>query len=244
MPRHHSEPGSAIRFGDWKFIDYYLDGRQELYDSVNDPHMIRNVIDDPQYVDVVKTMRKRLHDWMLETRDLGMLEETETLQRAKSHDSHWDLGQSLKNYKRILETADLMVQGKAAVPQLLARVKDPDSAVRFWAVLGLVVLQSDDAKVVAALQAAVKDKSVSVGITAADGLFNLGRYEDGLPAIIAALKHPVPAARIRASCVLDTQPPSANPKLQPVIPALKDAASKLNVKKMRGIPYGLNEPFQ
>ncbi|MBP86363.1 MAG: hypothetical protein CMJ64_06570 [Planctomycetaceae bacterium] len=132
MPRHHSEPGSAaIRFGDWKFIEYYLDGRQELYDSVNDPHMIRNVIDDPQYVDVVKTMRKRLHDWMLETRDLGMLEETETLQRAKSHDSHWDLGQSLKNYKRILETADLMVQGKAAGPQLLARVKDPDSAVRF-----------------------------------------------------------------------------------------------------------------
>jgi len=62
--------------------------------------------------------------------------------------------------------------------------------------------------------------------------------------IIAALNHPIPAAQVRASCVLDTQPPVANPKLQPALPALRAAASKLNVKKMPGIPYGLNEPFQ
>jgi N-sulfoglucosamine sulfohydrolase len=217
---------------------------EELYDSENDPHMINNVIDDPQYVDVVIRMRKRLRQWMLETRDLGILDETETLKRAKAHASHWELGQSLDNYKRIIATADLPVQGKAAVPELLDRVNDPDSAVRFWAVLGLVALQSDDAKVIAAFKAATKDESISVGITAADGLFNLGHYEDGLPAIIAALKHPIPAARIRASCILDTQPPSANPKLQVALPALREAVSKLNVKRMRGIPYGLNEPFK
>ncbi|MGI9626668.1 MAG: HEAT repeat domain-containing protein, partial [Longimicrobiales bacterium] len=194
--------------------------------------------------EVVKRMRGRLRDWMLETRDLGLLDETETLQRAASHKSHWDLGQSLKNYERILDTANLQVRGKTARAELLARADDPDAAVRFWAVLGLVALRSDDAKVIAALQAATKDESVSVRITAADGLFNLGRYEDGLPAIIAALGHPIPAARIRASCVLDTQPPSANPKLQPAIAALKDAASKVNVKKMSGIPYGLNQPFE
>ena len=217
---------------------------EELYDSENDPHMIHNVIDDPQYADVVKRMRKQLHDWMLETRDLGILEETETLQRAASHDSHWNLGQSLKNYERMLETADLQVQGKAAATELLARAKDRDSPVRFWAVLGLVALQSDDAEVVSTLQAATNDESVSVRISAADGLFNLGRYEDGLPAIIAALNHPLPSARVRASCILDTQPPEANEKLQPAIAALRDAASKVDVKKLPGIPYGLNQPFE
>jgi hypothetical protein len=110
--------------------------------------------------------------------------------------------------------------------------------------LGLVTLRSDAAEVVAALRAATKDESVSVRITAADGLFNLGRYEDGLPARIAALDHAVPASRIRASGVLDTQPPSANEKLQPAIAALRDAASKVNVKKLPGIPYGLNQPFE
>ena len=241
---------------------------EELYDCENDPHMINNVIDDPQYADVVKGMRKRLHDWMLETRDLGILDETEILQRvseaelAKSFGmsseqpkalaasatsetiSHWDLGQSLDHYERVLETADLPVQGNAAAAELLARVNDSDSAVRYWAVLGLVALQSDDAEVVDALMAATKDESISVRITAADGLFNLGRYEDGLPAIIAALKHPLPSARVRASGILDTQPPAANENLQPAIAALRNAASEINVKKLRGIPYGLNEPFK
>ena len=217
---------------------------EELYDSENDPHMINNVIDDPQYAHVVNSMRKQLRDWMLETRDLGLLDETETPRRAKAHASHWELGQSLDNYKRMLETVDLPVQGKAAVPELLARANDPDSAVRFWAVVGLVALQSDDAKAVAALKDATKDESISVGITAADGLFNLGYYDHGLPAIIAGLHHPNPAAQVRASCILDTQPPSANPKLQPALAALRDTASKLNVKRMRGIPYGLNEPFK
>ena len=216
---------------------------EELYDSKNDPHHIHNVIDDPRYAGIVGKMRKRLRDWTLETRDLGLLDETEILQRAASHASHFELAQSIDNYERILETADLMVQGKAAVDELIARTKDADSAVRFWAAIGLVALRSDDAKVVPALQSAAKDKSISVRITAADGLFNLGRYEDGLPAIIAALNHPIPSARVRASCILDTQPTSANAKLQPVIPALKKAAAELNVKKIRGIPYGLNQPF-
>ena len=205
--------------------------------------MIHNVIDDPQFADVVKRMRGQLRDWMLETRDLGLLEETETLQRASSHDSHWDLGQSLDNYERILETADLPHNANA-IPEMVARTKDPDSAVRFWAVLSLVALHSDNTEVVSALQAATRDESVSVRITAADGLFNLGRYEDGLPAIIAALDHPVPAARVRASCVLNTQPPSANGKLQPAIAALRAAATEVEVKKLPGIPYGLNQPFE
>ena len=44
--------------------------------------------------------------------------------------------------------------------------------------------------------------------------------------------------------MLDTQPPSAGKRLQPAVAALKDAASELNIKKLRGIPYGLNQPFE
>jgi len=36
LPRHHAEPGSAIRIGDWKLIQYYEDGRQELYNLKRD----------------------------------------------------------------------------------------------------------------------------------------------------------------------------------------------------------------
>lgn len=216
---------------------------EELYDSHNDPHMIHNVLEDPKYAEVVSKMRGRLYDWMLETRDLGLLDETETLARAKAHPSHWDLGQAIQNFPEILETANLMTAGASAVPELLECAINEDPAIRFWAVLGLANLRSSNPNVHAALKVAAKDESISVAIAAADGLFNLGLYEDGLPAILSALRHPVPAARIRASCILDTQPPSANPHLQAAIPVLQEARKKLNVKGMRGIPYGLNQPF-
>jgi len=36
LPRHSAVPGSAIRVGDWKFLQYYEDGRQELYNLKDD----------------------------------------------------------------------------------------------------------------------------------------------------------------------------------------------------------------
>ena len=214
---------------------------EELYDSESDPHMTNNVADDPRYADVVKRMRGQLHDWMLETRDLGLLDETELIERAEGNGSPWDLGQSLQNYEQILDTAQLQVRGKAATAELLTRAKDPDAAVRFWAVLGLVASQSDEAEVIAGLQSASKDKSVSVRITAAEGLFNLGRYEEGLPALIAALEHPLITAQVRAGCVLDTQPPEANAKLRPAIKPLKQAVQRF---KQEGRFGGTNNPFK
>ena len=226
---------------------------EELYDSEHDPHMVHNVIADPEYIEVVQKMRRRLQEWMLDTRDLGLLDETEILKRvsataratgSRSFPSHWALGRSLENYERILETANLQVPRQAGIHELLVRTRDADAAVRFWAVLGLVALQSDDSRIVSALETATQDASMSVRITAAEGLFNLGRYEDGLLAIIAALEYPIISARIRASCILDTQPPTANDKLQPAITALKNAAAEVDVKKLPGIPYGLNTPFE
>ena len=216
---------------------------EELYDSEGDPHMVRNVAADPKYANVLKRMRTQLHDWMLKSHDLGILEEAELVQRTKGAASPWDLGQSLKNYEQILDTANLQLQGKAAIPELLARAKDPDSAVRFWAVLGLVTSRSSDAKVVSGLKSALQDKSVSVRITAAEGLFNLGRCEEGLPVLIEALNHPIRHAQIRAVGVLDSQPPEASEKLQPAIEPLQQAVER-NKNNKSVMPFGLNFPLK
>jgi len=216
---------------------------EELYDCEGDPDMVKNVASDPKYADVLKRMRAQLHYWMLETRDLGILEEAQMVERAKGSASPWDLGQSLKNYERILDTANQQLQGKAAAAELLSRAKDPDSAVRFWAVLGLAAGRSGDAQVVSGLKSALRDKSVSVRITAAEGLFNLGHYEEGLPVLIEALHDPAAPAQIRAAGVLDSQPPEANAALQPAIEALQQASRRTDVKRLPGIPYGLNDPF-
>ena len=104
--------------------------------------MIKDVSGDPAYAEVLETMRKRLSTWMIETRDLGVLEETLLHQRAKGKSAHWEVGDEMDDatYTRILETANLQVQGEKAIDELTKRCDDPEPAVRFWAVLGLSVV--------------------------------------------------------------------------------------------------------
>jgi len=127
-----------------------------------------------------------------------------------------------------------------AVPELLARVNDSDSALRFWAVLGLVTSRSGDAEVVSGLKSALQDDSVSVRITAAEGLFNLGRHEEGLPVLIAALNHPIRHAQVRAAGVLDSQPPEATRRLRTAIAPLQRAVRRYRLD----MQFGLNYPFK
>ena len=219
---------------------------EELYDSDNDPHMVRDVASDPEYAEVLQRMRGRLGEWMLETRDLGLLDEAEMLEREKGAASPWDLGQALENYERILDTANLQLQGRAAVPELISRTQDPDSAVRFWAALGLAVAGQFSgpetvSSVVPALEAALEDESVSVRLSAAEGLFNLGRYKTGLPILIEALDHPSVDAQIRAGCILDSQPPTANQELQPAIGPLQRTVDRFEQQPRFG---STNNPFQ
>ena len=219
---------------------------EELYDSESDPHMVIDVAGNPKYADVLKRMRGQLHDWMLETRDLGLLDETEMLELNKQESSLWDLGRSLTNYARIHETANLQLQRQEAIPELVARTRDPDAAVRFWAVLGLAVAWQSGgpgtaSSVEPALEAALRDESVSVRITAAEGLLNLGRYSKGLPVLLEALNHPSVDARIRVGCILDSQPPEANEHLQSAIGPLQRTVARFE-QQMRFGP--INNPFK
>jgi len=221
---------------------------EELYDSKNDPHMVRNVAGDPKYAKILKRMRRQLRDWMLETRDLGIVEEAELHKRAIGKSAHWEVGQSLNNYERILDTANLQLKGRKAIGELIARCKDADPAVRFWGVLGLAVItQTADLKTVSSivpfLKAALQDDSVSIRLTAAEGLCNLGHYQDAVSILSKALTCPSPSAQVRSACILDSQPPEASQALQPAIEPLQAAAAKTNISKLGGIPYGLNDPF-
>lgn len=63
-PHYHpggATPYSAIRAGDWKLIQYYEDGRHELFDLAQDPGESRNLASEqPQRV---MALARRLADW-------------------------------------------------------------------------------------------------------------------------------------------------------------------------------------
>ena len=195
---------------------------EELYDGAADPWFVDDLVPAGEHAGVVDEMRRQLYDWMIAHRDLGLIDEPELHKRAAGGPP-WLVGQQCGNYEDILDTADLSRRGAGQRAELLRRLADADSAIRFWAVTGLVVLRCDDQAVVDAFTAALDDPAVSVRIAAADGLFRLRRYAAGLPALIAALEHPLPVTRGRSANVLDSQPPSAAPHLQPALEPLRNA---------------------
>ena len=136
-------------------------------------------------------MRGQIYEWMIEHRDLGLIDEPELHERAAG-EPLWLVGQRCDNYAAILDAADLSRRGPAQRGELLRRLADGDSAIRFWAVTGLVILECADQTVVDAFTRALDDPAVSVRSAAADGLFRLHRYAAGL-----AAAHPrAPARRL------------------------------------------------
>ena len=199
---------------------------EELYDGASDPWFVDDLVPAGKHEELAAQMRGQLYDWMIEHRDLGLIDEPELHERAAGGPL-WLVGRQCDNYEAILDTADLSRRGAGQRAELLRRLADADSAIRFWAVTGLVILQCSDQAVVDALTAALDDPAVSVRIAAADGLFRLRRYAAGLPALIAALEHPLPVTRGHAANVLDSQPPSAAPHLRPALEPLRRAIDEL-----------------
>ena len=54
---------------------------EELYDTLEDPHEVRNLAADPRHADRLAEMRDALDEWLLESGDLGLVEESELARR-------------------------------------------------------------------------------------------------------------------------------------------------------------------
>ena len=58
-----------VRTKDWKYVHDPMGDKDELYDLVNDPWELRNVVDDAKHRDVLADLRSRLTDWSIRTED-------------------------------------------------------------------------------------------------------------------------------------------------------------------------------
>ena len=147
---------------------------EELYDTWEDPDNVINLIDDPKYAEIAKELKRELVRWQKEVRDLGLLPECERAMRAK------DLGITLCELAKdpkaydldaYLETSDLALQGDAKnFAQLKQFLQSKDSGVRYWGVIGLLLLDQKPTQVIKELGKLLTDKSHSVRAMAAYAL--------------------------------------------------------------------------
>jgi uncharacterized sulfatase len=164
---------------------------EELYDLQTDPDEVKNLAPSPLHQDVLKRMRRALQEHLLTVRDVGFLPEDEIHTRSQGS-TPYTMGHDPRRYplERILPAAELATSPLAgATPQLRRWLQDEDSAVRYWAAMGLLIRGAsairsarDD------LRTALSDPSPSVRVIAAEALGKFGDADDANKALSLLLE--------------------------------------------------------
>lgn len=164
---------------------------EELYDLTTDPDEVKNLAASPQHQEVLAKFRVAQASLALRILDVGLLPEGEIHSRSVGS-APYTMGHDDAKFPfvRIHNTANLASNLKPdALPQLRQALADPDSAVRYWAALGVLMRGKDAVTAARAdLQKALADASPFVRIPAAQALAQHGEQGDldkALPVLLA-----------------------------------------------------------
>jgi uncharacterized sulfatase len=191
---------------------------EELYDTLLDPHEMRNLVDSPDHQNVLKQMRIEHEKWMTETEDLGLVPEHEMFARARGGSPFDAFREGAYPLKLIRDAAIAADNGDATLPALHKLFKHEDSIVRWWAILGLVRLGDRSQTTVDVLTRATQDQSPDVRIAAARGLLRLRRRETSIATLADTLQIESKPVQLHALLVLQSAGPDAEPALPFVQP--------------------------
>ena len=173
---------------------------EELYDLQKDPLELNNLADDPAHLQILTELRARLRDWMLDKHDTGFLPEGEIYSRCPNGQVPYEMAaqESLYPLEKVLTAAELVGRPGTGA-QLVAALKDGDSAVRYWGAVGLLAMGKEAVPYQAGLRKALEDPSPFVRITAAEALGHLGETTASLPVLGDALVSDDAWARLYAA---------------------------------------------
>lgn len=191
---------------------------EELYDCDADPHEINNLVDDPQYADILQRLRAAHRQWVQDTKDLGLIPEPIIAERREQAGSEYFIlrQQDGDAYNEQLGAiAAAASEGIDALPQLVQALRSDDSAIRYWGATGLGNI-GEPAKSSGAAEVGklLQDESSAVRTAAARALCRMGTPDDALPVLIAELTNGAQWERLHAANVLDEIDDQARPVLE------------------------------
>jgi uncharacterized sulfatase len=151
---------------------------EELYDLQADRDEVKNLAGSSEHRAVLEKLRAAQREHLVRVKDICFLPEMEMHSRSVGSTPYEIARDPVKfPLERVLRAADLASNlDAAAVRELVGMMGDADSAVRWWAAMGLLMRGGDAVtKHVAVLEKALSDVSPGVRIAAAQAL---GRFGD------------------------------------------------------------------
>ena len=195
--------------------------REQLFDAESDPHGIRDLAGDPRHRAPLARLRRALREWTLEQRDLGFLPEEDMWLRFAGRPPYDEVRRpGAYPLERILETADWVGLGPAALDRQVERLADDDPTVRFWAATGIEAQEEAGREAEGALRTALGDASPSVRTAAARALCRHGECDAALDALVANLRDENEYVSLRAANALH----HLGARALPALPAMREAA--------------------
>jgi len=196
---------------------------EELYDTLTDPHEINNLADSSKHKAILRRLRKVLRNWMVETRDTGLLSEAEMHIRSAGS-TPYEMAREPDKYplERILDAAELVGRGPGKLPQLIELLADSNGAARYWAVIALAALGQKAKPASDALTRLLADEHPNTRFAAAGVLCNLGRCEDALPVLAKGLKDRRETVVLHAAREIQ----GIGDKACPIVPQIKQAQAR------------------
>jgi N-sulfoglucosamine sulfohydrolase len=184
---------------------------EELYDTEADPWQLHNLVRLQEHRATLERLRGKLREWMIETRDLGLLPEADLLARTGA-DSPYEMARHPGAYQveRVLTAADMVGQ-HWSLPKLRRALRDDDAGVRYWAAVGLRAAGKSASAARSTLHRALKDESSAVRIEAAGVLAMLGERDPVTGVLVAELNSKDWNASLHAARTLELLGDTARP---------------------------------
>lgn len=206
---------------------------EELYDLNKDPYQTTNLASQEDFQANLETMRKRLREWTMSTRDLGLMHES-VFHRLSTGKSPRELGLDTNAYPlaEIFEAADLAVRRAQTQHDLEPLLSHTDSRIRYWGLQGSLTFAVRGFPVsMPLLMPRLQDDDLVNGALAAEIVGRYGSSEQRQQAIqrlleIASAKPGDYFARLQALLALDFVEANAN-DLNSSLDAISTSAGNL-----------------
>ncbi len=157
---------------------------EEFYDNKSDFDNVHNLIDAPKHQKMIAELKTALRKKQLELYDTGLLPEKMRERRAAENNlTIYAMARNEKLYplEKYLDAADLALErDKANLKTFKKWMSDDDEGMRWWASVGLNLLEKDARSASATLKQALTDESHEVRILSAWTLIKTGQSKQAL----------------------------------------------------------------